>query len=220
MIVALAQTKGGVGKTMLSVNIAVERSRFGRDVLLIDADNQASSADFAAIRAETLGDPGFTTVQLSGAAVRTECLRLSSKYTDIIIDCGGRDSGGLRAALTVCDVAIVPFQPRTADIWTLDRMAELVAEARHINTRLRALSVVNCADAAGNSNDDAASVLGVNGEIAYSQIMIGRRKAFENGFLAGLGASELKRPDPKACAEMAALVALAFQVPSDIEMSE
>lgn len=220
MIIALAQTKGGVGKTMLSVNTAVERSRLGIDVLLIDADNQASAADFAAIRAETLGDPGFTTIQLSGAAVRTECLRLGPKYGDIIIDCGGRDSGGLRAALTVCDVAIVPFQPRTADIWTLDRMAELVAEARHINTRLRALSVVNCADSSGNSNADAAAILGANVEIAYSGIMIGRRKSFENGFLSGLGVAELKRPDPKACAEMAALVELAFQVPSDIEMSE
>lgn len=220
MIVALAQTKGGVGKTMLSVNVAVERSRVGHDVLLIDADTQGTAADFAAVRTETLKDPGFTTVQLSGAAVRTECLRLGPKYADIIIDCGGRDSGGLRAALTVCDVAVIPFQPRTADIWTLDRMAELIAEARSINPRLRALSVVNCADSAGSSNDDAASVLGANGEIAYSQIMIGRRKAFENAFISGLGVVELKRPDAKACAEMAALMSAAFEISSDIETRE
>ena len=71
MIVILAQTKGGVGKSTIAVNLAVERSRSGRDVLLVDADEQATASDFTALRTEQIGRPGYTAVALSGAAVRT-----------------------------------------------------------------------------------------------------------------------------------------------------
>jgi chromosome partitioning protein len=65
MIVVLAQTKGGVGKSTLAVNFAVERSRARRDVLLVDADDQATATDFTALRTEHLGAPGYTAVSLS-----------------------------------------------------------------------------------------------------------------------------------------------------------
>ena len=53
MILAVGNTKGGVRKTTLAVNIAAARALRGRDVLLIDGDKQASAATFAQIRAAT-----------------------------------------------------------------------------------------------------------------------------------------------------------------------
>ena len=51
MIVAVVQTKGGVGKTTLTVNLVVERVIRGkRDVLLVDADEQGTASDFTALR--------------------------------------------------------------------------------------------------------------------------------------------------------------------------
>ncbi len=79
MVIVLAHTKGGVGKSTLAVNLAVERSRTGRDVLLVDADEQATASDFTALRAEQLGTPGYTAVALSGPAVRTQVLQLRPK---------------------------------------------------------------------------------------------------------------------------------------------
>jgi chromosome partitioning protein len=72
MILAVGNIKGGVGKTMLAVNIAVALAQRGRDVLLIDGDDQASAATFARIRAELPIKSGFTTVQLQGAAIRQQ----------------------------------------------------------------------------------------------------------------------------------------------------
>ena len=71
MIIVLAQTKGGVGKSTLAINLAIERSRTGADVLLVDADEQATATDFTALRTEQLGTPGSTAVSLSGPAVQT-----------------------------------------------------------------------------------------------------------------------------------------------------
>jgi chromosome partitioning protein len=211
MKIALAQTKGGVGKTTLAVNLAVERSRAGRDLLLVDADEQATATDFTALRTEHLGSPGYTAIQLAGAAVRTQVLQMQGKYQDIVIDAGGRDTAGLRAALTVADVAVVPFQPRSFDIWTLEKVAELIAEARSINPGLRAVAILNFADPQGADNDAAAEALNGTAAIRFLDAPVGRRKAFPNAAAEGLGVCELKRQDPKASAEMAALISALFQ---------
>jgi chromosome partitioning protein len=204
MIIAFAQTKGGVGKTTLAVNLAVERViRRRHDVLLVDADEQGTASDFACIRAERLGSTGFTVVQLTkGSAVRSQVPALRDKFDDIIIDAGGRDTAALRAALTLADVAIVPFQPRSFDVWTLDKVATLVGEARAINPGLQAFAIINCADPGGADNAAAARALADNGEIAFLDSAIGRRKAFPNCNATGLSVLEATQPDPKACREL------------------
>src|ERR1700760_2684226 len=102
MIIVVGGIKGGSGKTTVATNLAVIRSAEGHDVLLIDADDQETSTDFTIIRNEGRPDgAGYTSIKLTGPAVRTETLRLANKYEDIIIDTGGRDTTSQRAALTV-----------------------------------------------------------------------------------------------------------------------
>jgi len=208
---AVVQTKGGVGKTTLAVNIAVERTRSGRHVLLIDADDQATATDFTGQRTETLGDPGYTAVRLSNSAVLIQGQKMAGDYDDVVVDVGGRETKSLRAALIFADTAIIPFQPRSFDIWTLSTVAELVAEARISNPKLRALAVINFADPQGGDNEAAAEALrGVEG-IEFLDRAVGRRKAFPNASSEGLAVTELKRPDAKANAEITALIAAVFQ---------
>ena len=52
----------------------------------------------------------------------------------------------LRAALTVADVVLIPAKPRSFDLWGVDQTVDLVKEAREINDRLRAITVLNEAD--------------------------------------------------------------------------
>src|ERR1700759_4496876 len=46
-MIAVAQRKGGVGKTTLGVSLAAEAKKRGRDVALIDADSQNSACRWA-----------------------------------------------------------------------------------------------------------------------------------------------------------------------------
>jgi chromosome partitioning protein len=71
---------------------------------------------FTQLRAEELGDPGYTAVSLHGAEIRTQVRQLRSKYQRIIIDVGGRDTASSRAALTVADIVVVPVLPATFDV--------------------------------------------------------------------------------------------------------
>lgn len=216
MIVTVGNTKGGVGKTTIAVNLAILRASQGRDVLLVDGDEQGSASLFSQLRAELLGSCGYTAVGLYGAAVRTQVRQIAPKYDDVVIDVGGRDTGSLRAALTVSDVLLVPVQPRSFDVWALDAMAALVTEAREINPDLRALSFLNAADAQGKDNAEAREAMAESGTIKALEVMIVRRKAFPNAASQGRGVVEMRPPDAKAVEELSALAAVALRNSSDI----
>ena len=80
MILTVGNTKGGVGKTTLAVNIAIARSLVGNsDVLLIDGDEQKTALTFTELRSSQLGTTGYTAVSLSGAALRTQVRQLAPK---------------------------------------------------------------------------------------------------------------------------------------------
>jgi len=206
MRLAVGNIKGGVGKTTLAVNLAIVRAAAGRDVLLVDGDEQRTALTFTDLRTDQLGTPGYTAVSLQGAALRTQVRQLTPKYDDIIIDVGGRDTGSLRAALTVIETLLIPVQPRSFDIWAVDQMAELVKEAREINDGLRAVAVLNAADAQGHDNEDAAEALKEIKGIELLNIVVGRRKAFPNAAANGRAVTEYAPKDMKAIEELNALL--------------
>lgn len=205
-ITVIGGTKGGSGKSTVSVNLAILFARAGRDVLLIDADDQQTSKIFTDLRNETKeGGAGYTCIALNGAAVRTETRRLADKYQEIIIDCGGRDTASQRAALTVGNTFLVPFQPRSFDVWTIENVSGLVEEIRAVNPDLDALAFINRADARGTDNEDAANFLGESPALTFINTPFGSRKAYANAAAAGLSVVEMKPADKKAVEEVLTL---------------
>lgn len=213
MIIVVGGIKGGSGKSTVATNLTVMCAIAGQDVLLIDADDQETASDFTALRNETQSDKvRYTCIKLTGAAVRTETLRLSEKYQTIIIDSGGRDTVSQRAALTVADVALVPFVPRSFDVWTLEKVSNLIEEIKTINPNLQSYTFINRADAKGQDNDDAASFLGETTVLTFIDVVLGTRKSFGNAAASGLSVVELKPKDTKAIAEIETLFKYVFNV--------
>jgi chromosome partitioning protein len=149
---------------------------------------------------------------LRGREVRTEVEKIAPKFEDIVIDVGGRDNEGLRAALTVADAVLIPLQPSSFDVWALDRMIGLAREARSVNPELRVLAVLNAADAQGHDNAEAQEVLRELQEIEALPYQLVRRKAYRNAAAQGRGVLDMTPKDPKAIEEMTALVGAVYKL--------
>tara|TARA_R110000868_G_scaffold410060_2_gene697054 strand:- start:1633 stop:2220 length:588 start_codon:yes stop_codon:yes gene_type:complete len=195
------------------VNLAIARALSGRDVWLIDGDRQGTAQTAISIRAEAGHQPGISCATYpDGPTLRAQVQQQAGKFDDIIIDAGGRDSTALRAALVLSDVLLIPFQPRSYDVWALNDIAALVDEARSVRDGLRAVAVLNCADSgeASTDNADAAAAVADVPQFEYLATPIRRRKAFANAAGAGLSVLELKPADKKAIDELNALISALF----------
>jgi chromosome partitioning protein len=222
VIVTVGNTKGGVGKTTLAVQLALAGALAGRDVLMVDGDRQGSAQMCIAVRAESGRMPGLACVQYhDGAVLRAQVQRQASKYDDVVIDAGGRDSTALRAALSLSDLLIVPFLPRSVDVWALADIASLVDEANGVRDDLRAYAVLNAADPGTSSdNTDAVAALTDFPQLILLDAPIRRREAFANAVGLGLSVEELTPRDPKACEELATLVSMVFSDALNVKIAE
>jgi chromosome partitioning protein len=205
MIYTIGGIKGGSGKTTIATNLAVFLVKDGRDVLLVDADNQESATDFTAFRNQTLGELDYTSVRITGGDLNAQVKRLADKYDDIVIDVGGRDTVSQRSALTISEVALFPFGARSFDIWTLNKVDDLLSEVLVFNPQLVSFCFVNKADSRGSYKDDAAEILGEAKNLHYLDEPIGNRIAFANAAAEGLGVLETQPLDEKAVNELNSL---------------
>jgi len=207
-IIAVLNTKGGVGKTTTALNLAVTRALIGRDVLAVDGDRQGSLIAALANRENSLHPQIAVAHYADGQILRQQVTMARNRYADIIIDAGGRDNSALRAALMLADLVLIPFMPRSFDVWALDDMAALLAEARAARD-IRAIAFLAMADPKGKDNEDAASAAPEG--IEFLPASVGRRKAISDAAGRGRGILEEPGRDPKATAEMRRLVTAVFQ---------
>jgi len=205
MIVVLGGIKGGSGKTTLATNLTVIRASLGYKVLLIDGDDQRSSSDWADQR-DSLGiDTSWTTIQLTGKSSHSQIEKMVKNYDDIIVDIGGRDTTTQRSILTVSDLFIIPFKPRSLDIWTMGPVKNLINEVSSINRKLKSFAVINQGDVQGSDNSQAMEILSECSEMQCIPNFISHRKAFSNAAANGLGVVALRPSDKKAIQEIQSL---------------
>jgi len=204
MIYVASGIKGGSGRSTISEHLTVWLAKQGTDVLLVDADEQGTASDFTAWREHTLdGNVGYTLVQLIGANLRKQVETLKPKYDHIVIDTGGRDTTSQRAALIVADIALIPIQPRSHDVWTLSKLTEMLGEIQA--SRLKPLivhSFLNRADITSSDNRETAEALATIPELGFVASALKNRKAYPNAGAKGLTVFEVDQPDHKAVNEV------------------
>lgn len=196
MILTIANTKGGVGKSTLAVNIACARALQGKKVWLVDGDKQGSSQTAILVRSQANIEPGIACSHYpDGAVLRSQVILQKDNYDDVIIECGGRDSTAMRAALTLTDKLLIPSAIGSFEAWAMDANLDLIRETRSIRDNLIVYAVLNKADTHPTSTDNDEMLKQMQSyadEIPVLDHIIYSRKNYANAAGSGRTVSELK----------------------------
>lgn len=191
MIITLGQGKGGVGKSTLAVNLAIEIQRRGDSVVVVDADRTLGTSRLWADDRANAGFPVLPVVSGEGNLVNL-IHSLAGQYDQIIIDVKGGDTTELRTAVVSSDLLLAPTSGQQADLDSLDRLAGSVAAARDLNPDLRVLVVLNRVSPQGKANEveDAKSYLAEYPEFELAETVLVTAKAWDRARSEGRGVVE------------------------------
>ena len=128
MIISVLNQKGGVGKTTISIHLAMQLALMDFKVLLIDSDPQNSTLDWAATRANNDIDSKFTTVSINKPTIHREVKNFKDLYDFIIIDGAPRIYNVARSAIIASNLVVIPIQPSPYDIWAATELTEIIDE--------------------------------------------------------------------------------------------
>ncbi len=126
MLIAIVNSKGGVGKSTIAVHAAAWLHERGFRVVLLDADAQASSSEWLA-RAGT----DIRVARHSDAAEILERAPRLQAVADVVIADGPAALGQATVALVgIADRVLIPVGPSMMDVRATYRMARMVYRAR------------------------------------------------------------------------------------------
>jgi chromosome partitioning protein len=126
MLIALANPKGGVGKTTIAVQFALLAHERGRPVAFVDCDAQKSSSRWI----KGLGDP-FPLYRLTSVAELTARLDgILERAEWVVADGPAGYSPVTRALIVASDLCLLPCGPSLAELETIPDIVALVREVQ------------------------------------------------------------------------------------------
>jgi chromosome partitioning protein len=139
-IIAVANQKGGSGKTTCCLQLAGTLARRGYRVLVIDADPQGTAVRWAASAADDDPFPArVVSLSAAGDKVHREAKRFVEDYDFLFLDCPpSLDSPVSQSALLISDLALMPMVPSPADLWATTGFQKLVEIVQPLNEALQA----------------------------------------------------------------------------------
>jgi len=189
MITVVGSLKGGSGKSTVAFNLAVWLAMAEIEVLLIDADPQATLSDVLQVRREEGYQP---TLAVADKTALTR--KRANAAGETLIDVGASDMEAMQKALALCDRVIVPVPPSQADIWSTQRYLALIDSVKRSQPP-EVLAFINRGDtnrAVRETSEAAAALVSLRG-VKFVRPRLAQRTVFRRSFSEGLAIFELDR---------------------------
>ncbi len=206
MVIAITNLKGGVGKTTLTINIAVGFALRGKSVCIVDTDlGQKSSMEWAGNREEDrvkIPVYGVTVKQIT-----KEVAELSKNYEVVLIDGTPQLNEVADRTIVASDLVLIPMSASMFDFRGFQNFLERYTQMKEIKEAnggsVEARILLNRIEKNRNVTKQIEEEL-KEYEIPVMQSKISYRVAYVESAIEGLGVMEFK--DPKAKIEIESLI--------------
>jgi chromosome partitioning protein len=212
--IAIANQKGGCGKTTTCMNLAGGLSAAGIRVLVVDADPQGSATEWRN-RSED-SRLNFDVIAMSTASIHKELPKIigNSSYEVVVIDCPpGTETKGFgtvtRSALLAADFVIIPSRPTPIDFLATSIMLPVLMDVSTIKPEQRVFLLLNAKHSNNRlgktAKEGALSMFSEQGiQISILETEIHDRTAFAEAPASGQTVVEFA-PSSKAAEEILSL---------------
>lgn len=154
-IISLINSKGGVGKTTLTVNlshffdihhrhfhkptnVAQDYDRRGGKILLVDSDKRGSLRDWHDVNSDKFADLIIADTKSSLASLKN-----IEGYNYAFVDTPGYLDDVTIQAIKISDVVLIPICPSPYDVWVTEDIVEIVNERHSICEKPIARYILN-----------------------------------------------------------------------------
>ena len=193
---AVIAQKGGAGKTTIALNLAVEASRKGVSVIVLDLDPQASAAAWSDWRGkDDVPVVAVPSTRLSNVLKEAQ----EAEVGLVVIDTPPAADGAAVAAARAADLILIPVRASAFDLEAIRTTVELMRVVQK-----PAFALLNALPPRATKLKQEATALIQDAGLPLVSVEITERSMYRHSALLGLGASE-HAPDGKAAAEIARL---------------
>jgi len=203
-IISIAHQKGGVGKSTIAFNLAVELSKKYK-VSVIDLDFQKSLTIFNEHRKESSLQP----LNIFSFDNQKDLVNFLKRNKDdiVLIDLGGFDSDLNRIAIIASDMIITPVSNSMIEIYGLENFKQILVDLKEIEPEIKSFVLLNNIDPrASKAIVELQEYIQNNSNyFKLLKTIIRRRSNFIKGFELGKSVVEINNKS-KASKEIKSLI--------------
>ena len=191
MIISISHSKGGCGKSLLTLNLAPLID----NLVLIDLDTQNSITEINQAREKKH--------KIKSVTKEKDFFDLLDQNEDknIIIDCGGIDSDINRLAVVNSDILIVPVKDNSFEILAFKRYVKVIEKLIQKNPDLKVLALINNVHHSSNDFKRLEKLIAKYDFVKLAKSIIRQRADYSNLLEEGITVVE-KYKDKKASKEI------------------
>lgn len=205
MIITIAHTKGGVGKSLISFHLAVALNAavvdldFQRTIIINNEMRKNNGKEpIAVLQTKSLED----LITLRDHNQKTQNTKNEKTF---IIDVGGFDSDVNRIAIAIADLIIVPANDKTNDIIGLHQFKDIIEQIeRSTKIKLKPKLLINNVSATTKDFISLDTFIKQNPNFSLLESKLRSRADYYKTLETGTGITELK--DSKAKKEFKKLI--------------
>ncbi len=192
-VISVLNSKGGVGKSTISINLSYSLQQLGYRVLLCDSDyEQQSCMDWH----EASGGKVLDVQAMTRETLPGDMKKHVKNYDFILIDGAAKVDKVISAAIRATDFILIPFEASSMDTRAMNTLVDLIRSRQDVaNGKPPAFFLVNKEEQNTTLSKDAWEIEGYGFDLLKSRIC--RRQVYKEAADKGLTVLHLNNEKAK-----------------------